>query len=151
MPLIPGDRDHHGRNPRKHLPRNSCVGRQPLHTSAPPNIHDHHLARTATPWSRLGPAIPQKRCPPITSTAKEARPLTGSTRNKPLVVEWWEVRHRFLTDVEGQSATPLSGRREGPASRQRLEILLMLVLLSACLTLLTVVGVDSLNGHYIAG
>ncbi|ROW09462.1 hypothetical protein VMCG_02221 [Cytospora schulzeri] len=97
------------------------------------------------------PCESSEKGPSVTFAAREAQ-STGFMRNKPLVVEWWEVRHRFLlTDVEGQSATQLSGFRQGPASRQRLEILLMLVLLSACLTLLTVVGVDSLKGHYVAG
>lgn len=115
------------------------------HSPSPPPHKGTDVVATARPCDS------SEKEPSIAFSAEEARPPTGFTGNKPLVVEWWEVRHGFLTDVERQSATPLSGRRQGPASRQRLEILLMLVLLSACLTLLTVVGVDSLQGHYIAG
>lgn len=96
------------------------------------------------------PCSSPEKGPAVLFVANEAR-RAGPTRDKPLAVEWWEIRHRLLADVEGQSAAQLSGVRQRPASRQRLEILLMLVLLSACLTLLTVVGVDSLKGHYIAG
>ncbi|ROW05118.1 hypothetical protein VSDG_00398 [Cytospora chrysosperma] len=96
------------------------------------------------------PCSSPEKGPAISCVANEAR-RAGQTRDKPLAVEWWEIRHRLLADVEGQPAAQLSGVRQRPASRQRLEILLMLVLLSACLTLLTVVGVDSLKGHYIAG
>lgn len=114
------------------------------HSPSPPR-QDSDAVVTARPCG------PSEKGPSSTFSAKEARPPPGCTKNKPVATEWWEIRHRFLADVEGQPATPLSSHRQGPASRQRLEIFLMLVLLSACLTLLTIVGVDSLKGHYIAG
>ncbi|KUI62960.1 hypothetical protein VP1G_10079 [Cytospora mali] len=96
------------------------------------------------------PRGPSEKGPSVTFAAKETTPMVPM-RAGPPKVNWWEIRHSFLSDVERQPATQLSGLQQGPASRQRLEILLMLVLLSACLTLLTVVGLDSLKGHYVAG
>lgn len=93
---------------------------------------------------------PPKKGPSATFAAREAPP-TKPKETGPLVVSMWEVRHDLLTDVERQSAIRLSEPRHLAASRERLELPLMLVLLSACLTLLTVLGLDSLKGHYVAG
>lgn len=80
------------------------------------------------------------------SAGEERSPTESTTGDKPPLVGW-----RSLADMEAQSGTPFSGRRRVPESWQRLETLFMLVVLSACLMLLTVVGIDSLKGHYIAG
>lgn len=94
--------------------------------------------------------LSEKR-PPAAVATREVPSKWPKRAAGPIVVNMWQVRHDLLNDVERQSAMHLAGIRQQPAPRQRLEILLMLVLLSACLTLLTVLGLDSLKSHYVGG
>lgn len=66
------------------------------------------------------------------------------------VVKVGDVRHGWLSDVERQAASDFSMLQQESSARHRLQIVLILSLLSVCSTFLTIVGLDSLRGHYLA-
>lgn len=66
------------------------------------------------------------------------------------VVKIGDVRHGWLSDVERQAASDFSLLQQDSSARHRLQIVLILSLLSVCSTFLTIVGLDSLRGHYLA-
>ncbi|KAG8168138.1 hypothetical protein KVR01_003827 [Diaporthe batatas] len=66
------------------------------------------------------------------------------------VVKVGDVRHGWLSDVERQAASDFSLLQQNSSARHRLQIALILSLLSVCSTFLTIVGLDSLRGHYLA-
>jgi hypothetical protein len=65
------------------------------------------------------------------------------------VVKVGDVRHGWLSDVERQAASDFSLLQQNSSTRHRLQIALILSLLSVCSTFLTIVGLDSLRGHYL--
>lgn len=68
------------------------------------------------------------------------------------VVRMEYVRQDMATDLEKQAGADLRLLRPSHGLRQRLQFLLVLSLMSACFTFLTVFGFDALRvGHYIAG
>lgn len=66
------------------------------------------------------------------------------------VVKVGDVGHGWLSDVERQAASDFSLLQQNSSARHRLQIALILSLLSVCSTFLTIVGLDSLRGHYLA-
>jgi hypothetical protein len=66
------------------------------------------------------------------------------------VVKLGDVPHGWLSDVERQAASDFSLLQQNSSARHRLQIALILSLLSVCSTFLTIVGLDSLRGHYLA-
>lgn len=127
----------------KLLRRKAAIAYERSTKSSPPR-KDHSTLLVA----QIGEL--SEKTPSVTIATNEASAV-DSKGTGPLMVGVWKHRHDLANDVEVQSAAQLSVWRQRQACRQRLEILLMLILLSACLTLLTVVGLDSLRGQYVFG
>ncbi|KAI3398831.1 hypothetical protein diail_8522 [Diaporthe ilicicola] len=89
-----------------------------------------------------------------TSLAITAVETPPETRTKTVtmfrVVKVGDIRHDWLSDVEMQTASDFSLLQQESSARHRLQIVLILSLLSVCSTFLTIVGLDSLRGHYLA-
>lgn len=68
------------------------------------------------------------------------------------VVHWDYVRHDMAADTEKQTEAACSLLHPSRGPRQRFQFFLVLALMSACFTFLTVFGLDALRiGHYLAG
>ncbi|KAK2614322.1 hypothetical protein N8I77_001161 [Diaporthe amygdali] len=83
-------------------------------------------------------------------TTVETPPTVHETGTMFRVVKVGDVRHGWLSDVERQAASDFSLLQQESSARHRLQIVLILSLLSVCSTFLTIVGLDSLRGHYLA-
>ncbi|KAL1876525.1 hypothetical protein Daus18300_002769 [Diaporthe australafricana] len=84
-------------------------------------------------------------------TTVETPPATHTDTGTMLrVIKVGNVRHDWLSDVERQAANDFSLLQQESSARHRLQIVLILSLLSVCSTFLTIVGLDSLRGHYLA-
>ena len=66
------------------------------------------------------------------------------------VAKFGDVQHGWLSDVERQAASDFSLLQQDSSARHRLQIVLILSLLSVCSTFLTIVGLNSLRGHYLS-
>lgn len=104
---------------------------------------------SAVVWSKTCDSLAKGSSLAVTTV--ETPPETHSDDGTMFrVVKIGEVRHGWLSDVERQAASDLSMLQQDASARHRLQIVLILSLLSVCSTFLTIVGLDSLRGHYLA-
>ncbi|POS77200.1 hypothetical protein DHEL01_v204397 [Diaporthe helianthi] len=101
----------------------------------------------ASPKIRVSPAKGSSLA--ITTVETTPEPNTDAA-TMFRVVKVGDVRHGWLSDVERQAASDFSLLQQNSSARHRLQIALILSLLSVCSTFLTIVGLDSLRGHYLA-
>lgn len=91
----------------------------------------------------------------VTEGERAEEPLpTFIVESGPMVqvVHLEYVRQDMAADIEKQAEVDLRLLRPSHGLRQRLQFLLVLSLMSACFTFLTVFGLDALRiGHYLAG